>query len=287
MSTLKDLARKALRGALEVRKRVGISRVNPLCVYDVAERLGLEVKFVALNSFGGMYVKTSETILVPSLRPPGRQAYTCAHEMGHWFFDHGTKADELHQVYEKALYDPEESLAHIFAGFLLAPQWAIADAFKRRIWDPSSCSPIQVYTISNQLGMGYQSLVDHLYKSLSLISSSQANELSAANPKQIRAEILGEDHSGHLIIADEQWHAVSIDLRVGDIVLLPQGTALEGNCAIPLRALKKGGLIVEAIRPGIMRVESSDKSWDAYVRVCRKEFQGRSMFRYMEDPDVY
>ena len=102
------LARRALRGALETRRRVRASTLDPVCVYDLAEQLGIEVKFFAGNSFGGMYVKTSQTILVPSLRPPGRRAFTCAHEIGHWFFGHGTRIDRLGEIGRRSERKPEE-----------------------------------------------------------------------------------------------------------------------------------------------------------------------------------
>jgi len=286
VSTWKQTGRRALRGALEARKRARVARTDPLCVYDVAEKLGPDVKFVAVNSFGGMYVRTSETILVPSLRPPGRQAYTCGHELGHWFFDHGTRVDDISTLDEEMWDDPDERLAHLFSGFLLAPPWTVKDAFKRRVWQPASCSPLQAYTIAVQLGMGYESLVNHLLRSLRLISSSQAKHLSSMTPKKIRSMVLGEDHPGHLVIADRAWRAVPVDLSVGDLAILPDNVGLEGRSVTLQGSLKKYGIIVEGRQPGITRAELKDGSWATFLRVCRKEFEGRNIYRHMEDPDV-
>jgi hypothetical protein len=212
--------------------------------------------------------------------------YTCGHELGHWFFNHGNRIEELDQIDSEMWEDPDERLAHIFAGFLLAPPWTVEDAFKRRGCDPCNCSPFQFYAIAGQLGMGYQSFLNHLQMSLRTMELADANRLSAVTPKKIRAEILNEDHSGHLVIADEHWRGVPVDLEVGDIAILPQNSTLEGNCIAPLRIDKKWGLIIEARQPGIARAESSRDGWAAFVRVCRKEFQGRSIYRHMEDPDV-
>src|ERR1017187_220960 len=129
MNTLIELARQGLRGALETRRRGTKSKSEPICVFDLAESLGVEVKFCPGNSFGGMYAKASRTILVPALRPQGRQAFTCAHELGHWFFEHGTHIDELDDMERERDDHPEERLVNHFASYLLMPPWAVEEAF--------------------------------------------------------------------------------------------------------------------------------------------------------------
>ena len=103
------LARRALRGALEVRKKAGLSLSLPICIYDLAgETLKVEVRFQAGPSFGGMYAKETQTILVPSERPAGRRAFTCAHELGHWYFKHGTRLEDLIEQESWELEEEEE-----------------------------------------------------------------------------------------------------------------------------------------------------------------------------------
>src|SRR6266481_1055252 len=114
MSTWKELARQGLRGALETRRRANASKADPICVYDLAERLGIEVKFCIGNSFGGMYAKASKTVLLPAFRPPGRQAFTCAHELGHWYFGHGSRIDELSDFEQNFPSAPKERLVNIY-----------------------------------------------------------------------------------------------------------------------------------------------------------------------------
>src|SRR5258707_13572991 len=110
MNTWRDLARQGLRGALETRRQAKVSKAEPICVYDLAERLGVEVKFCSGNSFGGMFAKASKTVLVPALRPPGRQAFTCGHELGHWYFGHGTHIDDLNAIEQHSGGAPQERL---------------------------------------------------------------------------------------------------------------------------------------------------------------------------------
>jgi len=67
---------------------------DAICVYDVAQSLGIEVRFVGIPSLEGMYWKKSPaTILLGAERPAGRQSFTCAHELGHHIFNHGNKID--------------------------------------------------------------------------------------------------------------------------------------------------------------------------------------------------
>ena len=46
MNTSMELARQGLRGALETRRRGGKSKSEPVCVFDLAESLGIEVRIV-------------------------------------------------------------------------------------------------------------------------------------------------------------------------------------------------------------------------------------------------
>jgi Zn-dependent peptidase ImmA (M78 family) len=284
MSNGKGGARQALRGALEVRKLAFASKSEPICVYDTAERLGLEVIFRPENSLGGIYSKASQVILIPAHRPPGRQAFTCAHEIGHWYYGHGTGIDELDDLEQYSENKPEERLADIFASYLLMPPWAVNEAYTRRGWSPGNCTPIQIYTVAGQLGVGYQTLVQHLRYSLRLISPTNAQQLLKTTPKKLRCSLLGNDAIRHLLIVDSAWTKVAIDLQVGDLAILPTNVRLEGSSAHAV-GNHTLGLIVEGRVLGVKRAESYDRSWAAFIRVSRKDFTGRSIYRHLEDPD--
>lgn len=285
MSTRMEIARQGLRGALETRRHSGKSKSEPICIFDFAEGLGVEVKFCPGNSFGGMYAKASQTILVPSLRPPGRQAFTCAHELGHWFFGHGTRVDELEDMERDRDDQPEEWLANSFASYLLMPPWSVGEAFAKRHWNPGSCTPTQVYVIAGQFGVGYETLVQHLCWSLRLTPAHHAERLLKTTPKQLRRLVLGHDEARHLVIADRAWSTVAVDLQVGDVAIFPETVSVEGPSAA-ITSTHEMGVVVTGKVPGILRAESADGSWAVFVRVCRKDFTGRSTYRFLEDQDV-
>jgi len=284
MSSPQETARQALRGALDIRKRVSASVAQPICIYDTAEQLGVEVIFRPEKSLGGIYDKTAETILIPTHRPPGRQAFTCAHEIGHWYFEHGTGIDEMSELERFDETDPKERLVDIFASYLLMSPWAVREAYNRRHWKISNCTPKQTYMVAGQLGVGYETLVQHLRLSLNLISSRHAKELLKSTPKQLRRLIIGNDSAPHLVMVDDSWSHVPLDLRVGDFAIVPISANLEG-VSVGIVGSHELGQLIQAERPGISRAESRDQSWALFIRVSRKDFVGRSIYRHLEDPN--
>lgn len=284
MEQRKKLVMDAAAAALKVRTSVHTKLWAPICIYDCAEQLGIEVRFVDYPSMEGMYRKAkSPIILVSSLRPSGRQVSTCAHELGHHIFKHGTHIDEIiNQAGIQHRFDPEEFLADCFAGFLLMPKSAVERAFTSRRWDAHSCTPLQVYTIAGWLGVGYTTLISHMSTTLKLIPQTTARDLMKTSPIKIRSMLLGENVSEGLIIVDEHWSDCAIDIHVGDILQLPGGVLSEGEC-IRLHTQDENRSFFSGTTPGKGRLYQPSTGWSAYVRVSRRNYVGRSIFRHLED----
>lgn len=285
MNCWKEIARQGLRGALETRRRANVPKSDPVCVYDLAERLEVEVKFCAGNSFGGMYAKASRTILVPALRPAGRRAFTCGHELCHWYYGHGQHIDSLDDIRWGHESSPQERLANCYAGYLLMPPWALEQALSMRGLNPRTASPLELYRIACQFGVGYETVVQHLRWSVEEIDQRRADELLKVSPKQLRESLIGGNRTRHLLLVDQYWTKVPVDLQVGEMAILPGTVRLEGAAAREVGRHNLGSL-VEAILPGIARVETTDGTWSAFIRVSRKDFVGRSIYRHLEDPDA-
>lgn len=283
MKNIRDLSRTAMRAALDVRDRLGIAPVDPICVFNVAEQLGLSVRYIDIGSMEGMYCKTSATIILPSGRPPGRQAFACAHELGHWHFGHGSSIDQITELAGAERNDPNDQMADAFAGFLLMPPRAVKECFLVRDWNYLNYDAQQYYAVSNQLGVSYKGLVLHMQFSLSLIDQQGANSLLRYSPKEIRRLILGEERREHLIVADRCWRTVSIDLQVGDAALVSPGTIACGKPVITKH--HPAGCLIEAHSAGVTRLENESEGWSAFVRVSRKGYVGQHTFRHMEDDD--
>ena len=179
----------------------------------------------------GMYIRsdTNPTILISSLRPSGRRAFTCAHEIGHHVSGDGTRVDELNHNRRRRSADPGEFAADCFAGILLMPRSAVERAFSSRKWSPNHCTPDQIYTISNFFGVGYATLIHHMRSGLHLLSSSNAAALLKVRPKIAQAKALGMETLETVHIVDRFWTGRPVDVEAGDLVFARGCTKVEGE----------------------------------------------------------
>jgi Zn-dependent peptidase ImmA (M78 family) len=105
----------------------------PVAIIDLARNYGLEVKsadFGAQSSVVSGYINpATKTILVNQDDPPTRQAFTVAHELGHWRMHQlelHADPDTYAILYRRPLGgpngDPVERQANTFAANVLVPK---------------------------------------------------------------------------------------------------------------------------------------------------------------------
>jgi Zn-dependent peptidase ImmA (M78 family) len=259
------LALRATALALRIRQKAGIPPDQPCCVFDVAENLGIEVRFAELPSAEGVYSPGKPVIVVSSLRPPGRQAFTCAHELGHHVYGHGEQFEELVEDRAKnRSSDPKEFEADCFASALLIPKTGILRGMAARGWNSKTISAEQVYTLASWLGVGYVTLVGNMNWGMGLIPKRQADALSKIKPPQIRKLILRQECKEHLVVVDQSWTGRAVDAEVGDLILLPFGTVVEGSVA---ECIKTSGseCLARAMAPGVGRAIAIEEGISALV----------------------
>ena len=265
-----------------MRNAAGLPLDEAICVYDLAERLGIEVRFVDIPSMEGMYCRElGPAIIVSALRPAGRRAYNCAHELGHHSNGDGTQLDQIIENSPGNRLDPKEFAADCFAGALLMPKMAVQRAFVLREWSIRECSPGQVYAVANNFGVGYSTLVYHMRSSLRLLAHDHATMLLKVSFRRARAEAVGWESPSEAWIVDSNWKGRSIDVEVGDLILVRGRPILEGVSISPVQD-NRDGVVFRALKPGISRF-SEGSDWAAFVRVSRRGFVGRSIFRHMEE----
>ena len=282
-----DLVRSAIARALRVRNTANIPLGDAVSPFDLAERCGVEVRFQALASFDGMRGGDSggSTIVVSSLRPPGRKAFTCAHELGHEVFDHGVQFDELVGCREAPRQnEPEEIIADAFAGFLLMPKSAVEHGLAARGWRLVSSGPREIYSVASWLGVGYTTLISHLQFGLRLLGANRAGELRKVRLPRIRKEILGFDCPGELVIVDSHWRGRPVDIQVNDFALMPPGGRAEGSC-IEASPDATGRVLVRGVTPGIGRLILEESGWSSFIRISRRDYVGRNKYRHLEETD--
>ena len=278
-----ELAKQALEKSLEVREEHGYDFRSPLCVYELAERARMTVRFVDDISMEGVYAALAKPkILISSLRPAGRRAFTCAHELGHHVFGHGSTIDELKAIAESGEFQPNEFLADTFAGFLLMPAQAVKRAFSSRGLEVGTATPEQVYRVACSFGVGYETIVGHLEYSLRQITKERATALRKAKLPKIRERILGSATPDHLIIVDLHHGLGTVDAEVGNLVLLPPGTTADSD-QIEMINESPQGVLYRATRPGLARAANSTGDWGVVVRVSRFQYAGLAQYRHLEE----
>jgi Zn-dependent peptidase ImmA (M78 family) len=278
-----DLAKQALEKSLEIREEHGYDFRSPLCVYELAEKARVTVRFIDDVSMEGVYAALAKPkILISSLRPASRRAFTCAHELGHHFFGHGSTIDELQDAANSGQFQPNEFLANTFAGFLLMPAQAVNRAFSSRGIGITSATPEQIYTVACSFGVGYETLIGHLEYSLKLLTSDSGAVLRKAKLPKIRERILNRTTPDHLIIADRHHMHSTLDAEAGNLVLLPQGAISDGD-QIELIEQTPNGNLYRAIRPGVARATLAAETWAVMVRVSRFQYAGLAQYRHLEE----
>lgn len=279
-------AGEAMAAALRMRAEAGVPLGEPVDPIDLAQRAGVEVRFVDFPSMEGLFLRTPRpAILVSALRPAGRRRTTCAHELGHFRFGHGNRYDELIEDRTVAREsDPEEQVANAFAAALTMPKATVCRGFTARGWDPSGCTAEQAFVVAGWLGVGYDTLLSQISRTYRLLARPRAEALQRCRPKDLRARFLGGDCQLGIHVVDLAWTGRAVDAEVGDHLLLPAGAAIEGRCLERL-ADRADGSLVRAATPGIGRAISADGRWAAYVRVSRQEYVGLAAFRFEEDND--
>jgi hypothetical protein len=284
----RTLARQALISALAVRQQHGKTLIQPLCPFDLALALEIDLWFQALASLEGMYSSSPRpAIIVGTERPARRQTYTCAHEIGHHVFGHGTKVDEIKTEHDSnSPFEPDEFLAQSFAGFLLVPKLAFEHALTIRQIQLHSATAMDFYRISCFFGVGYTTLVRHLCFALRLIPSPQEQALTSLSLRKIRTRFGVPDPTKPLVVVDRQWTGIAADLEIGDTLLAPKDCDFEGLSLISSEMLPGGQKLYEAVARGHGRLYSTSCDWSCFVRVRPKNFTGRAIYRHFpEEPD--
>ena len=282
MNDRRAIARQAMAAALRTRLSIGYGLDHAVCVYDLAEKLGVEVRFLDLPSMEGMYTSSSSpTIIVSSLRPSGRRAFTCAHELAHHNRSDGVKIDELVEQWDKPRFDPKEFGADCFAGALLMPKMAVSRAFAIRGWNMEECTPEQAFMVAGYFGVGYTTLVHHLTSALLVLPHTRAQALQKVSPRRAQSLLLGWQTSQTVVVVDAHWTGRPVDVEVGDLIFVRGGAQSEGAC-IELSSDVEHGRLFRAAMPGIGRLEAGI-TWSAFVRVSRRDYVGRALYRHWEE----
>lgn len=282
-ATQKSLVMKGMQASIAARTKAGVDLKSPTCIYGLCETHRVTVRFNDINMEGMYDREPKPRIHVSALRPLARRTFTCAHELGHHVFGHGSTIDELRDDQSKsAERPPNEILADAFAAFVLMPTLGLREAFTKRGLDPNKASATEMYAIACNFGVGQSTLVNHLAYGIEMINPIQRAQLGRITPKMIRTQLLGEVVPEPLTVADQHWNSATLDTEEGAFLLLPASVVVDTTILMPQRDLAAGRLF-KAMKPGITRVVIPGTSWATYVRVARRQYVGLARFRHLED----
>lgn len=271
-------ANQIVKLALQTRlKYLGVRPSVPICPFNLAEAMGIDVRFVKISSFEGMYLADHLFILVGAERPEGRKVFTCAHEIGHHVLGHGTVIDE---IIESGSDKEIEKEADFFGGMLLMPDSLIKRVARDLKIDFSNPDPEKLYIASRYIGASYVGLITHLSFNIKCITYAQYTQLKKSSVAAIKRNLSGEKVTGDVFVIGGWWKDKAIDMCVGDQILSEQPANVEGSAIkyIDHDTCRK----YVALEPGIAKISTED-GWSAYVRVSRKNYTGMNQYRFEED----
>lgn len=278
----KELIERALFAALKERKKIEGDRYKPFCLFDFIEKQDVRLKFADISSLEGIYSKEpGPLILLSSLRPHGRQYFNCAHEYGHHVFGHGMEVDELFDS-DSNDFDPDEFLVDTFAGFLLMPKSTVKRAFNIRGLSLNQFQPIEFYKIASNIGVGYKTLIFHLYKSLRMISHSLYRKLSKVRVQKLKKDILGQRFPGEVIFVDEYWEGRPIDIQINDVLAVNSDYKTDTHLISKIDS-NNGITLYKGNCTGIGRIELRSSGKVHFLRVSRNKYVGFNKYKHLEE----
>jgi len=282
------LGREAMRAALQLRRSMSLAREEPVSVYDLATNLGVDVIFLDRPSLEGMFVRDPDpVVLLPSRRhrPAGRISFSCAHELGHFQLGHGTKVDEYIEGDSEPHFRSEEEIAaNTFASSLLMPRQAVLQRFAVRDFRPVEADPLVLFAIAGELGVGYSTLTKHLYYGLELVTEPWLVERRRTSPKRIREQILGSSEGKRVLVVDEHWPQLPIDLEVGDFLAIPTGTSMQFSPILAQMRTSASWQILIASHRGVGRLRVG--LGNHLVRIASAGYCGQLKYRLLDDPEA-
>lgn len=279
------LTKKGMQAAVKARSAAGFDLINPICVFDLAERLGITVRFTDINMEGMYQSGEAPRIFVSSQRPLPRRVFTCGHEVGHHVFGHGSTIDEMQEELAALKTEhPDEFLVNAFSAAVLMPVVGLRGALHRRGTSAAAATPHAIYAVACNFGVGYATVVNHLAYGLGEITPIRAKELLRSTPKSIRRDLLGDGAANPLVIVDEQWVGRAVDVEVNTTVMLPSRTEVEG-LQLEATGATGAGVVTRAVTPGIGRILLPNGEVH-FVRVARENYSGLARYRHMEEEDV-
>jgi len=151
------------KAASEIRRLLGEDDHSYVDVFRLAHAIEkLTLVFYPMGEFiSGMCLKGNEDVLIAinSSMTYGRQRFSMAHELFHYFYDDMTTAICMREIGESS---DVESQANTFASFFLAPPAALSTAIRENKKNRSKLELANVVKLEQSFGLSRQAMLIRL-----------------------------------------------------------------------------------------------------------------------------
>lgn len=257
----------------------------PVDVYGALRTAGVAIMWQPMPRQFGAYVREPGScpgVLINSGLPHAAQRQTAGHELGHHWWNHGTREDEDLDPpgSRRPPWPPEEKLAETFAAWFLMPRKAAAAALTRMgISQPRS--PADAYMLSLLLGTPYRATVRHL-PAIRLAGPARAADWIKVAPNVIKDRLdqaadVPDSRKPDVWVLGPGFDGAHISVRPGDRIVItdPSGDRPSADCPgmlapVPVRTSAGASEVQAAGQPGgqgQVRVSGSRGHWEFAVQV--------------------
>ena len=115
----------------------------------------------------------------------------------------------------------EEVAANTFASALLMPRPSVLARFSCRAWTVNGATAVDLFRVATELDVGYGTLCKHLRYGLGLVDDAWLKNRSKFAPKALRTAIAPRTECPRLVVLDQHWPKLPVDLEVGDCFAVP------------------------------------------------------------------
>jgi uncharacterized protein DUF955 len=280
------IQREAVRRGLQLRRSLSIPREHAVNVFDIASSIGVEIQFMDLPSLEGMFYRGPDPkVILPSLkhRPRGRVVFSCAHELGHFDLGHGTRVDKYveGEGSDGGDFSLEELAANTFASTLLMPRPAVLARFSCRDWTVNGASAIELYRVATELDVGYGTLLKHLRHGLGAVNDDWMKSRAKIAPKALRSVIAPRSECSRIVVIDQHWPKLPVDLEMGDCLAVSALLRVELPSSLLHEDDHERWRIFRATAIG--QSKSVVDGQTVVIRIARAGYCGMLKYRYLEE----
>ncbi len=170
--------------AVYIRRKLGENELSPIDIFALVQMIdSLTLIFYPLGeSISGACFRgeASAIIVVNSAKSVGRQRYTLAHELYHYYFDDGVKSTVCSSKIGTG--NENEKKADQFASYLLMPQAALYEEIQSiKAGEERKITPEEIIRLEQYFGISHQAM---------LVRLKDDGEITPADVEVIQAGII-------------------------------------------------------------------------------------------------